>query len=111
MCLLFVLVDIGRPDRLWHMIPPWGHINFPSSILAWDAIVLNLYFVVNFIVVTHIIYRAFLGRHYEKRLVIPLVLARVLVRRWLRRDRPRRSRTRRRGLSRLSAGRASPPSG
>jgi Ni/Fe-hydrogenase subunit HybB-like protein len=77
MCLLFVLVDIGRPDRLWHMIPPWGHINFPSSILAWDAIVLNLYFVVNFIVVTHIIYRAFLGRPYEKRLVIPLVLASI----------------------------------
>jgi Ni/Fe-hydrogenase subunit HybB-like protein len=77
MCLLFVLVDIGRPDRLWHMIPLWGHINFPSSILAWDAIVLNLYFVVNFIVVTHIIYRAFLGRHYEKRLVIPLVLASI----------------------------------
>ena len=21
MCLLFVLVDMGRPDRLWHMIP------------------------------------------------------------------------------------------
>jgi molybdopterin-containing oxidoreductase family membrane subunit len=77
MCLLFVLVDIGRPDRLWHMIPPWGHINFPSSILAWDAIVLNLYFAVNFVVVTHIIYRAFYGRHYQKRLVIPLVLASI----------------------------------
>jgi molybdopterin-containing oxidoreductase family membrane subunit len=77
MCLLFVLVDIGRPDRLWHMIPPWGHINFPSSILAWDAIVLNLYFAVNFIVVTHIIYRAFYGQSYQKRLVIPLVLASI----------------------------------
>src|SRR5689334_3653311 len=77
MCLLFVLVDIGRPDRLWHMIPPWGHINFPSSILAWDAIVLNLYFAVNFVVVTHIIYRAFYGHHYDKRLVIPLVLASI----------------------------------
>jgi Ni/Fe-hydrogenase subunit HybB-like protein len=77
MCLLFVLVDIGRPDRLWHMLPPWGYINFPSSILAWDAIVLNLYFVVNFVVVTHIIYRAFHGQPYEKRLVIPLVLASI----------------------------------
>jgi Ni/Fe-hydrogenase subunit HybB-like protein len=77
MCLLFVLVDIGRPDRLWHMIPPWGHINFPSSILAWDAIVLNLYFAVNFVVVTHIIYRAFYGQSYQKRLVIPLVLASI----------------------------------
>jgi len=77
MCLLFVLVDVGRPDRLWHMMPPWGYINFPSSILAWDAIVLNLYFVVNFIVVTHIIYRAYHGRPYEKRIVVPLVLASI----------------------------------
>src|SRR5690348_7746227 len=26
MCLLFVLVDVGRPDRLWHMLPPFGHL-------------------------------------------------------------------------------------
>jgi molybdopterin-containing oxidoreductase family membrane subunit len=74
MCLLFVLVDIGRPDRFWHLIPPWGRLNFPDSILAWDVIVLNLYFVVNFVVVTHILYRAFTGRHYDKRVVVPLVL-------------------------------------
>jgi molybdopterin-containing oxidoreductase family membrane subunit len=74
MCLLFVLVDIGRPDRFWHLVPPWGHLNFPQSILAWDVLVLNLYFVVNFVVVTHILYRAFTGRHYDKRLVVPLVL-------------------------------------
>jgi molybdopterin-containing oxidoreductase family membrane subunit len=74
MCLLFVLVDIGRPDRLWHMIPGIGYLNVPSSILAWDAVVLNLYFVVNVVVVTHILYRAYYGRPYEKRLVVPLVL-------------------------------------
>jgi molybdopterin-containing oxidoreductase family membrane subunit len=74
MCLLFVLVDIGRPDRFWHLLPPWGRLNLPYSILAWDVLVLNLYFVVNFVVVTHILYRAFSGRHYEKRLVVPLVL-------------------------------------
>ena len=74
MCLLFVFVDIGRPDRFWHLLPPAGRLNFPSSILAWDVLVLNIYFVINFIVVTHILYRAFSGRHYEKRLVIPLVI-------------------------------------
>lgn len=74
MCLLFVMVDVGRPDRLWHMMPPFGHLNFPRSILAWDMVVLNLYFAVNFIVVTHILFRAFTGRHYAKRLVVPLVL-------------------------------------
>ena len=74
MCMLFVMVDIGRPDRIWHLVPPWGHLNLPGSILAWDAVVLNAYFLVNFVVVTHILYRAFLGRPYEKRLVVPLVL-------------------------------------
>ena len=74
MCLLFVMVDIGRPERFWHLVPPWGQLNLPASILAWDAVVLNAYLAVNFVVVTHILYRAFCGRHYEKRLVVPLVL-------------------------------------
>jgi len=74
MCLLFVMVDIGRPDRFWHLMPPLGHLNLPSSILAWDSVVLTAYFAVNLVVVTHILYRAFLGQSYEKRLVVPLVL-------------------------------------
>jgi molybdopterin-containing oxidoreductase family membrane subunit len=74
MCLLFVVVDIGRPDRFWHLLPPWGRLNFPQSILAWDVLVLNLYFVVNLVVVTHILYRAFNGQSYSKHLVVPLVL-------------------------------------
>jgi Ni/Fe-hydrogenase subunit HybB-like protein len=74
MCLLFVLVDIGRPDRFWHLLPPLGHLNFPQSLLAWDVLVLNLYFVLNFVVVTHILYRAFHGKAYDKRVVVPLVL-------------------------------------
>jgi len=74
MCLMFVLVDIGRPDRFWHLIPPFGHLNFPRSILAWDVMVLNLYFIVNFVVATHILYRAFHGKPYIKKLVVPMVL-------------------------------------
>lgn len=74
MCLMFVLVDIGRPDRFWHLIPPWGHLNFPRSILAWDVLVLNLYFLVNCVVAGHILHRASQGRHYSRRLVVPLVL-------------------------------------
>ena len=74
MCLLFVTVDIGRPDRFWHLIPFIGHLNFPHSILAWDVLVLNLYFVVNAIVASHILYMAFHRRHYNRKLVVPLVL-------------------------------------
>jgi len=74
MCLLFVFVDIGRPERFWHLLPPLGHLNFPTSLLAWDVLVLNVYFVLNFAVVTHILYRAFTGRPYIKGVVVPLVL-------------------------------------
>jgi molybdopterin-containing oxidoreductase family membrane subunit len=77
MCLLFVVVDIGRPDRFWHLLPPAGRLNFPASILAWDVLVLNVYFVINLAVATHILYRAFHGRPYAKRLVVPLVLLSV----------------------------------
>jgi molybdopterin-containing oxidoreductase family membrane subunit len=55
-------------------MPPFGRLNFPRSILAWDMIVLNLYFLVNFVVVTHILFRAFARRDYARRLVVPLVL-------------------------------------
>ena len=74
MCLLFVFVDIGRPDRAWHLLPPIGELNFPSSLLAWDVLVLNAYFLVNFAVVTHLLYRAFTRRPYAKWFVVPLVL-------------------------------------
>ena len=77
MCLLFVTVDLGRPDRFWHLLPPLGHLNFPSSLLAWDVLVLNIYFVINLVVVTHILYRAFHGKAYDKRIVVPLVLASI----------------------------------
>jgi len=74
MCLLFVVVDIGRPDRAWHLLPIIGLWNAKSSVLAWDVLVLNLYFVVNFVVATHIVYRAWTGRHYSKRFATPLIL-------------------------------------
>ena len=30
MCLLFVTVDLGHPERFHHMIPPFGIFNFPA---------------------------------------------------------------------------------
>lgn len=74
MCLLFVTVDIGRPERFWHLVPGIGYLNFPRSLLAWDVGVLNLYLLINLVVVGHILYRTFCGRPYSKRLVVPLVL-------------------------------------
>ena len=74
MCLMFVMVDIGRPDRFWHLIPPFGFLNFPSSVLAWDVIVLNLYLLLNWFVVTYLLYCGYTRIHYVKAIVLPLVL-------------------------------------
>lgn len=74
MCLGFVMVDIGRPDRFWHIIPLVGRLNWPQSMLAWDVIVLNLYLLLNWFVVTYLLFCAYTERHYVKKLVLPLVL-------------------------------------
>jgi Ni/Fe-hydrogenase subunit HybB-like protein len=47
MCLLFVVVDLGRPERAWHLIPGIGRFNWPMSMLTWDVIVLNGYLLLN----------------------------------------------------------------
>jgi len=74
MCLLFILVDMGRPDRLTHILPWPGSPNWPSSLLSWDALVLNLYLIVNLSVVVHILYRGYRGRAYAKWFVVPVVV-------------------------------------
>jgi len=74
MCLGFVMVDIGRPDRFWHIIPLVGRLNFPQSLLAWDVIVLNVYLLLNWFVVTYLLFCSYTERHYVKMIVLPLVL-------------------------------------
>src|SRR4030067_2456948 len=34
-CLLFIMADLGRPDRAWHILPIIGAMHFPESLLAW----------------------------------------------------------------------------
>jgi Ni/Fe-hydrogenase subunit HybB-like protein len=74
MCLLFVTVDMGRPDRFWHLIPLLGKWNVPQSLLAWDVLVLNLYLILNLVIVTHLLYRTYIGKEYSKRFAMPLIL-------------------------------------
>ncbi|MEX0332471.1 MAG: sulfate reduction electron transfer complex DsrMKJOP subunit DsrP [Puniceicoccaceae bacterium] len=74
MCLLFVLVDMGHPERLWHMIPGLGMPNFPNSLMAWDALVLNAYLAINLFVVIYLLWSAYQGKPYNTKIVIPLVI-------------------------------------
>ena len=46
MCLLFIVVDMGRPDRVLNVIK----YPTPGSILFWDMIVLNGYLILNILI-------------------------------------------------------------
>ena len=74
MCLSFIIVDIGNPLRFWHMLPLIGTLNFPSSMLSWDFFVLNIYLILNLVVVTYLLYCIFYKKEYNKSFVLPLVL-------------------------------------
>jgi molybdopterin-containing oxidoreductase family membrane subunit len=79
MCLLFILVDMGRPDRLLHMAPVLGRPNFPGSLLTWDALVLNLYLLINLMVVGYILFTAYTGKPVNKRILWPMVMISIPV--------------------------------
>jgi Ni/Fe-hydrogenase subunit HybB-like protein len=74
MCLLFVTVDIGRPDRFWHLIPKIGLLNFPQSLLAWDVVVLNTYLALNLTIAVYILYNLYYKREPNKNFITPLLL-------------------------------------
>jgi molybdopterin-containing oxidoreductase family membrane subunit len=74
MCMLFVFVDVGKPLRLWHMIPFTGNLNIPSSLLAWDFLVLNAYFLLNLGIVAYLLYKHFAKKEYSKKVLLPLIL-------------------------------------
>ena len=73
MCLLFVTVDLGHPERFHHMIPPFGMFNFPGSILSWDVIVLNGYLVLNLHIAGYLLYCRYRQRRRPEKFYIPFV--------------------------------------
>lgn len=79
MCLLFILVDMGHPERFLHIMPVLGTPNWPRSMLTWDALVLNTYLVVNAVLVVYLLYKTYRGEHYDKRIFVPLVLLSIPV--------------------------------
>ncbi len=78
MCLLFVTVDLGRPDRFWHLIPGLGQMNFPNSMLSWDVIVLNGYLVLNVHICGYLLYTRYQGRKPSKWFYVPFVFIAIV---------------------------------
>jgi molybdopterin-containing oxidoreductase family membrane subunit len=75
MCLLFVTVDLGRPDRFMHLF--W-RFNFPVSMLTWDVIALNGYLLLNLHICGYLIYCAYCGRKPTKRFYVPFVFIAIV---------------------------------
>jgi molybdopterin-containing oxidoreductase family membrane subunit len=73
MCILFVTVDVGRPLLLWHLAPGVGTPNFPFSMLIWDILVLNAYFLINYFIVTYLLFKAFTGQKYNPSFIMPVI--------------------------------------
>lgn len=78
MSLAFVVVDMGRPDRFWHIIPLLGRFNWPISMLTWDVIVLNGYLLLNLHITGYLIYTKYRGERPRKRWYIPFVLLSIV---------------------------------
>ena len=73
MAVCFVVVDLGRPDRFWHLIPGVGEFNFPISMLTWDVIVLNGYLLINLHICGYLLYQRFLGKRPNPKWYVPFV--------------------------------------
>jgi Ni/Fe-hydrogenase subunit HybB-like protein len=74
MCLLFIMVDMGQPLRAWHILPVIGAMHFPSSLLAWDVVVLNGYLAINVIIAFYVLYRLSIGKEYSMAVIGPLII-------------------------------------
>jgi len=75
MCLLFVTVDLGRPDKFLHL---FARMNFPMSMLVWDVIALNGYLLLNLHICGYIIYCKYRKKTPSKLFYIPFVFTAIV---------------------------------
>ena len=78
MCLAFVTVDLGRPDRFWHLIPGLGQLNFPASMLSWDVLVLNGYLLLNVHICGYLLYCRYQKKMPAKWFYVPFVFVAIV---------------------------------
>ena len=74
MCMMFVTADLGRPDRIWHLMPGLGILSLPRSMLAWDIVVLNGYMFLNLFIPGYILYKAYNEEPTNMRFIWPFIL-------------------------------------
>ena len=72
MVMMFVFAHMGRPERLWHMIPVIGIYSF-SSMLGWDVLVLTGYLGLNVVIGFYALYAKYTGKPVNMKIFMPLV--------------------------------------
>jgi len=74
MCILFVMSDLGHPERFWHLLPVLGKPNVPSSMIAMNVLILNGYLALNVVIVSYFLYCSYANRPYNKVFFMTLML-------------------------------------
>ena len=72
--MLFITVDLGRPERVWHMFPVLGRFNWPMSLLAWDVVVLSGYLALNLALPLYVHFCHWRGQEPVLRRYFPVVV-------------------------------------
>jgi Ni/Fe-hydrogenase subunit HybB-like protein len=71
MCIIYVMCDMGRPDRVWHLLPFIGWPNFPRSLLTWDVLVLTGYLFINMFIPGYMLYSRYHHTEPSKKVLLP----------------------------------------
>ena len=77
MAILFVMVDLGRLDRFWHMLPFIGKMNFPQSLLTWDVLALNVYLFLNLLIPIYLLIKFYYRKEPNWKFILPFILASI----------------------------------
>ena len=77
MAILFVMVDLGRLDRFWHMLPFVGRMNFPQSLLAWDVLALNGYLFLNLLIPIYLLVKFYYRKEPNWKFILPFILVSI----------------------------------
>jgi molybdopterin-containing oxidoreductase family membrane subunit len=78
MCMLFVMNHMGRPDRLWHMLPFIGIYNWPGSMLTWDVIVLVGYLILNIVGGFYYLYKKYTNEEMHKGFYMTVIFVAIV---------------------------------
>lgn len=76
--MLLVIVDLGRPDRMWHLLPLLGKFNLPQSMLAWDVVSLNGFLLLNLLIPFYMLYRHYQGKQVTLKHIFPFIMLTII---------------------------------